>query len=156
GVIAKCYTLAIMDAPTDPRSQRGLALAQAKRDSIKTLVGTKYLVPSAKDNGSRYVVDTKEETCTCLDWAQRGGHDRPHRCKHIWAVIYILKLPDDSAVIVEEQRRYPRDWKATNACRTLLPRLGPVLLAELIDGLGLPGPVRGRKGRPPVPKRDVL
>lgn len=139
---------------TDLRSQRGLALAQAKRDSIKTLVGTKCLVPSAKDNGSRYVVDTKEETCTCLDWAQRGGHDRPHRCKHIWAAFYVFKLADGSAFIVEEQRRYPRDWKATNACRTLIPRLGPALLMELVDGLGLPGP--GKKGRPAVPVRDVL
>ena len=163
GVISKCYTLAIMNAPitdtsfTDFRSQRGLALAQAKRDAIKTLVGTKYLVPSAKDNGSRYVVDTRDETCTCLDWAQRGGHDRPHRCKYIWAAFFVLKLADGSELIVEEQpKKYPRDWRATNACRTLIPRLGPTLLAELIDGLGLPAPAPGKKGRPEVPLREVL
>jgi len=36
------------------RSQRGLALARAEKDAIKPLVGTKYLVPSAASNGSRW------------------------------------------------------------------------------------------------------
>jgi transposase len=149
-----------MDArATDFRSQRGLALAQAKRDAIKVIVGTKYLVPSATFTGSGYVVDTQEETCTCPDYEKLGGHGRLHRCKHIWAAIYVMQLPDGSTVIVEEKRRinYPRDWKATNACRTLIPRLGPALLAELVDGLGLPPPPdkRGR-GRPAALVRDVL
>jgi transposase len=149
-----------MDArPTALRSARGLALAQAKRDAIKVIVGTKYLVPSATFNGSGYVVDTQDETCTCPDFAERGGHGRLHRCKHIWAAIYVMQLPDGSTVIVEEKRRlnYPRDWTATNRCRTLIPRLAPELLCELVDGLGLPLPPdkRGR-GRPPKPVRDVL
>lgn len=44
------------ESTTDPRAQRGLALAQAKKDSVKLLVGAKYLVPSAASNGSSYVV----------------------------------------------------------------------------------------------------
>lgn len=149
-----------MDAvATDFRSQRGLALAQAKRDSIKVIVGTKYLVPSATFNGSGYVVDAQEETCTCPDFAERGGHGRLHRCKHIWAAIYVMRLPDGSTIVVEEKKRinYPRDWTATNACRTLIPRLAPTLLSELVDGLGLPSrPDRRGRGRPPKPVRDVL
>jgi transposase len=148
-----------MDAlVTDFRSQRGLALAKEKRDSIKMIIGSKFLVPSATFNSSGYVVDTREETCTCPDYAQHGDHGRLHRCKHIWAAIYVMELPDGSAVVVEEKRRlnYPRNWQATNACRTLIPRLGPALLAELVDGLGLPPPVTGKRGRPEVPVRDVL
>ena len=165
GVIAKRYTLDIMNEPTtDPRAQRGLALAQTKRGSIKTLVGTKYLVPSSIGNGSGYVVDTnpRAETCSCPDWAKLGAYDRPHRCKHIWAVIYILRLPDGSELIVEEtprpKKKYPRDWRATNVCRTLIPRLGPAFLEELVDGSGLFSPAAGKRGRgrPPVSERDVV
>jgi transposase len=143
-------------AAPDFRPQRGLELAKAKRTSIKAIVGSKYLVPSATYNGSGYVVDTEAGTCTCLDYAQRGGHGLAHRCKHLWAVIYVIELPDDTAVIVEAAKRYPRDWQATNAARTLIPRLGPALYAELIDGLGLPAPMTGKRGRPEVPLRDVL
>jgi transposase len=147
-----------MDAQvTDFRSQRGLALANEKRSAIKSIVGSKYLVPSATHSGG-YVVDTEQLTCTCPDYETLGGHGRLHRCKHIWAAIYVMRLPDGSAVIVEQKQRinYPRDWKATNACRTLIPRLGPKLLAELVDGLHVQAAPPGRLGRPEVPVRDVL
>ena len=157
---------------SDPRSQRGLTLAEAEKDSIKSLVGTKYLVPSATSNGSRYVVDTnpQAESCSCLDWARHGNYDRPHRCKHIWAVFYVLKLADGSELIMRKRREkdrkpkkvkrdnYPRDWKATNACRTLIPRLGPRLIEALCDGSGLFDPEPGKRGRgaPPVPEADIV
>jgi hypothetical protein len=149
---------------SDVRSQRGLALAQANKDSIKALVGTKYLVPSAASNGSRYVVDTKAESCSCLDWAKRGGHDRPHRCKHVWAVIYVLKLADGSELIMSERPevpreprpKYPRNHKVINVCRTLIPHFGPHFCELLVDGLGLRGRAVGENGRPGVPLRDVF
>lgn len=147
-------------SPSNFRSQRGLALAKAKKDSIKALVGTKYLVPSAADNGSRYVVDTnpQDERCSCLDWSkQSGGHERPHRCKHIWACVFILKLADGSELIVKEPpKKKDRKWKAINACRTLIPDLAPHYAEMLVDGLGLQGRVPGENGRPAVPLRDVL
>jgi len=80
-----------MQIPTDFRSQRGLALAQAKRDTIKPIVGAKWLVPSATSSGG-YVVDTQEGTCSCPDWIKLGGHGQPHRCKHIWAAILIREV----------------------------------------------------------------
>ena len=149
---------------SDVRAQRGLAIAKAKKDAIKVLVGAKYLVPSAASNGSTYVVDTKAETCSCLDWSRLGGHDRPHRCKHIWAVVHVLKLADGSELIVTQKPRKPkelrraftRDWKATNACRTLIPHLAPHYCELLVDGLGLCGRVMGENGRPAIPLRDVL
>jgi hypothetical protein len=147
---------------TDPRAQRGLALAQAKKDAIKPLVGAKYLVPSAASNGSSYVVDVKAERCSCLDWAERGSPDHPHRCKHIWCLVYVLKLADGSELLMKERPRKKsdpstwkkRDWTVINQCRTLIPRLGPQLLVELIDGAGLPGPPR--RGRPGASLRDIV
>jgi hypothetical protein len=150
-----------MDArATDYRAQRGLALAKAKRDAIKPIAGSKFLVPGATFSGG-YVVDTQEETCTCPDFLERGGHGRLHRCKHIWAALYRMSPQGGSAVVLEESEEkerinYARDWRATNACRTLIPRLGPTMLAELVDGLGLPPPAIGVRGRPAVPPRDVL
>jgi hypothetical protein len=159
----------IAEAQTsDVRSQRGLALAREKRAAIKALVGTKYLVPSASDNGSAYVVDTKIEACSCLDWMKLGGHDRPHRCKHLWAVIHVLKLADGSELLVAEKpdepdepkKKYQRhcSWKTINACRTLIPRLGPIFIEDLVDGSGLFAPKPGKRGRgaPPVPERDIV
>lgn len=150
------------DSTKNPRAERGLALAQAKKDSIKLLVGAKYLVPSAASNGSSYVVDVKAERCSCLDWAERGSPDHPHRCKHLWCLFYVLKLADGSELLVKERPRKvkdpstwkKRDWTAINQCRTLIPRLGPQLLVELIDGAGLPGPPR--RGRPGASVRDIV
>jgi len=141
--------------PTDFRSQRGLALAQMKRDAIKPIVGTKWLVPSATSTGG-YVVDTQEGTCSCPDWIKLGGHGQPHRCKHIWAAILIVRLPDGIGVIVEERQEYDRDWRAINWARTAIPRLGPGLIVELVDGLGLEPPVGGKRGAPRVPESDIL
>jgi hypothetical protein len=55
-------------------------------------------------------VDSREGICTCLDFAERGGHGRLHRCKHICAAIYVMRLPDGSTVVVQEKKRlnYPR------------------------------------------------
>lgn len=153
-----------MQIPDDARSQRGLALARSAKASIKVLVGTKYLVPSAASNGSTYVVDTnpKSERCSCLDWARLGGHDdRPHRCKHLWAVFHVLKLADGSELLVPEKRDEPkkkikRNFKAVNACRTLIPYYAPHYCEMLVDGLGLRGRVLGANGRPGVPLRNVL
>jgi len=166
-VIASGYTLYIMNgeiSPSDFRSQRGLALARSEKASIKTLIGTKYLVPSAAGNGSKYVVDTKAESCSCLDWSRLGGHDRPHRCKHIWCVIHVLKLADGSELLMpdrpelsrEPRKPRKRNDKVMNRCRTLIPYAGPHFCEMLINGLGLRERVIGENGRPEVPLRDVF
>jgi len=150
-----------MDAQlVDYRSQRGLALAQEKGATIKAIVGTKYLVPSASHSGG-YVVDVAVGSCTCPDWEKLGGPGRTHRCKHLWATLYVRRevaLPDGSSVVIEQKTRinYPRDWRATNRARVLIPRLGPSLLADLIRGLPLPPEPSGGRGRPRVPQRDIL
>jgi len=154
--------------PSDVRSQRGLALAHEKREAIKPLVGTKYLVPSAADNGSTYVVDAspKVESCSCLDWSKLGGYDRPHRCKHLWAVIHVLKLADGSELLMTEKPDAPDEpkktyqrhcsWKTINACRTLIPRLAPMFIEDLVDGSGLFGPKPRGRGAPAIPEADIV
>jgi len=144
----------------DSRSQRGLALAKEKGTAIKPIAGTKWVVPSASGAGG-YIVDVAAGTCTCPDWETLGAKNRTHRCKHVWATLYTrreIPLPDGSTAVFEEETRinYPRDWHATNVCRTLIPRLAPTLLTDLVDGLGLEPPAVGRRGRPAVPVRDVL
>lgn len=123
---------------SDIRSQRGLAIAKANKDSIKVLIGAKYLVPSAAGNGSTYVVDTKAERCSCLDWSRLGGQsDRPHRCKHIWAVLHVVKLADGSELIMDPtkppKKKRPRNRKVENMCRTLIPQLAPHFCEQLVD-----------------------
>ncbi len=145
------------DRATDLRPQRGLSLFKEKGATIKAIVSAKYLVPSATHKGG-YVVDVAASTCTCPDWESLGGHGRDHRCKHIWATLYVrreIPLPDGSSVVTEERIKYPRDWHATNRARVEIPRLGPALLADLISGLPIPrAPVK--RGRPRVPERDIL
>lgn len=155
--------------PLNVRAKRGLALARAKKDLIKPLAGTsKWLVPSSSGNGSRYVVDPIAESCTCLDWAAQGGHERRFRCKHVFAVHFAQQLAsgvdlgrEEPALKrprkVKDPRNWKkRDWRAINKCRTLIPRLGPQLLAELIDGAGLPEPIPGKRGAPAISDRDIL
>ena len=148
-----------MNVPMDFRPQRGLALFRAKGETIKVIVATKYLVPSASHSGG-YVVDVAASTCTCPDWESHGGHGREHRCKHLIAALYVrreIPLNDDGSTVSDERSKYPRDWQATNRARVKIPRLGPALLADLISGLPLPTPPAVRKrGRPRVPERDVL
>ena len=155
--------------PLNVRAKRGLALARTMKDRIKPLEGTrKWTVPASSNNGSTYVVDPIAETCACDDWAGQGGHERPFRCKHIWALDFWRQLA--SGIDLGEEESTPkrprkvkdprnwkkRDWPAINKCRTLVPRLGPQLLAEVFDGVGLPDPPCGKRGAPRISDRDIL
>ena len=148
---------------TDDRAQRALALAKERGASIRAIVGTKYLCPSATHSGG-YVVNVADGSCTCANFQQHGGAGRAYRCKHVLAVLYTrreIALPEGNPIVSEEKTKnhYARDWPATNRARTLGPRLGPPLLADLIDGLHLtppPQPGLRKRGRPRVPERDLL
>jgi hypothetical protein len=152
------------EPPLSTRAKRGRAIAQANNGSFK-MFGTKHLVPSESKNRSTYTVDAIAQHCVCLDWEANGGGDRPFWCKHLWAVHFAGQIASgvDLGPIEPPRARKKRDprnwkkrnWKAINQCRTLIPRLGPQLLAELIDGAGLPKPCR-KRGAPPVSDRDIL
>jgi len=141
----------------DARRQRGLALAKTKGDAIRPIVGAKVLVPSATNAGG-YVVDTVEESCTCPDWMEFGGHGRSHRCKHLWAALYLrgeTELPDGNVLMIQEKVRlkYPRDHRASNDALVALPYLAPKLIADLVQPI--PIPKQEGPGHPRVPLRYI-
>ena len=90
----------------DPRQEKGLVLAQAKR--IKQIAGNTFYVPSAVDKGG-YVVDTQKGTCTCPDFELRTL-----KCKHQWAISYArheVTAADGSKIVTETMRvTYTQNW----------------------------------------------
>ena len=97
----------------DFRAQRGLAIVKAKGTSIRQIVADKYLVPSQTLASGGYVVDVTSASCTCPDWAERGGIGHEHRCKHLWAVLYVrheVAMPDGNTVVTTKKITIKRDW----------------------------------------------
>ena len=64
--------------------------------------------------------------------------------------------PHVSNVRGRRKRDLSRDWNAINRCRALIRRRGPQLLAELLDGAGLPEPTPNKREAPPISDRDIL
>lgn len=142
----------------DFRAQRGLAIVKDKGAQIRQIVEDKYLVPSQTLTSSGYVVDVTAASCTCPDYAELGGVGREHRCKHLWAVLYVRRevtMPDGSVVVSKKKVVLDRrDFRKYNpGQREETPR-ARVLLKALYDGI-VPPPYRGN-GRPCSPLNDVL
>jgi transposase len=155
---------AMQALPSDPRAQRGAALAQSKASLIRPLVDSKFLVPSATHPGASYVVDLDAGSCSCPDYAENGptgvAAGLPFRCKHVTAVLIVrreIALPDGNSVIVEDkiQFKVPRDWAVTNESLVDLHRLAPPIIHSLVQGIPLRAGPRGR-GRPASETRDVV
>jgi len=156
---------------TDPRVQRGVALAKAMGAAIKLIDGTRFMfvVPSATHPGTNYVVDAQRRSCSCPDFAEFGAVPG-HRCKHVVSVLIVtheITLPDGGSIAVQQKItiQYPRDWRAVNKYLVDLPRIGPLLIRDLVsgiprpavfvDGILCPAEPRG-PGRPRVEIRDVV
>ena len=86
------------------------------------------------------------------------------KCKHLWAVEYVMKRETDENESVTEtkdvraetvkRKTYVQDWPAYNAAQTEeKPRFG-ALLSELCRGV--PQPVQKGRGRPALPLSDML
>src|SRR5947208_1808173 len=67
-----------------PRSQRGLDLARAKHKLFRRIDDVTWLVPSATNSASTYVVRMPRPSCTCADFTESG-----RTCKHVVAVAYL-------------------------------------------------------------------
>lgn len=134
----------------DPRQQRGLVIARAKR--IKKLTDGKWIVPSQTSNGG-YVVDTEESTCSCPDHETRAV-----KCKHIWAIEYVRKqvtTPDGAEVVTEALRvTYTQDWPKYNRYQVEEKDRVRILLRALCDGIQ--SPVQRGRGRPRIPLADIV
>ena len=141
----------------DFRAQRGLAIVKAKGTSIRQIVADKYLVPSQTLASGGYVVDVTSASCTCPDWAERGGIGREHRCKHLWAVLYVrheVAMPDGNTVVTTKKITIKRDWHAYNAGQQDDKGRAQILLHSLCEGIVQP-PYKGN-GRPSLPLADIV
>ena len=139
----------------DAREERGLAIA-AKYNLTKK--GDAWLVPSQSENGEKYTVIPGTK-CSCPD------HDvRQVKCKHIWAVEYVLeretaqdgRVTETETVKVTKVRRktYSQNWTAYNAAQSEEKTRFGVLLADLCRGIQQP--IHEGRGRPALPLADML
>jgi len=117
------------------REQRGLIIAQKYRIT-KTNDG--YKVPSQFGYG-HYNVKIKSigEECDCPDYELRK-----HKCKHIFAVEYILKkeVDVDGNIIITHTKKitYKQDWKNYNLSQQKEKELFMKLLSDLAKGITQP------------------
>ena len=139
----------------DAREERGLAIA-AKYNLTKK--GDAWLVPSQSENGEKYTVIPGTK-CSCPD------HEvRQVKCKHIWAVEYVLEweAAQDGTVTETEtvkvtkvtRKTYPQNWTAYNAAQSEEKTRFGVLLADLCRGIQQP--IHEGRGRPALPLADML
>lgn len=153
----------VIDPNTDdPRVQRGIALAKSAGAAIKLIAGRTYIVPSATHAGARYVVDVEKRECSCPDFVEESGAGtRAHQCKHLVAVFVVNRefILKDGTVLthtVAEGKVYERDCVVTNKHLVELPRIGPILIHDLVQGIPLENVGPRGPGRPPMENRDIV
>ena len=147
----------MLDVRGDNRQHRGLELAATAKMLRK---GKAWSVPSQSAE-RRYTVwlDSAQPHCSCPDHEDGG-----HKCKHIFAVEYVVQRErnSDGSVTVTEtlavhgtiRKTYQQDWLAYNAAQVNEK-------AKFLDRLrdlcgGITEPERKKNGRPPLPIGDAL
>ena len=144
----------------EERKQRGLEIAALAR--IEKQEGF-YRVPSVTNpRPTQYEVrwDKEHPTCTCPDFETRGC-----RCKHIYAVEYVIKRETrsyadgsetvtESVTITKSRKTYPQNWPAYNEAQTTEKATFQSLLADLCRGIPTP-PQEGR-GQRCIPQCDAV
>ena len=139
----------------DARQQRGLEIAAKSR--IRRQDDT-WLVPSQAKDGERYTV-IPGLRCSCPD-----HETRQVKCKHLWAVEYVMERETDENGMVTEteavrvtkvtRKTYPQNWTAYNAAQSEEKTRFGVLLADLCRGIQQP--IHEGRGRPALPLADML
>lgn len=144
-----------MDAALiDARQQRGLALAKARANLFRQIANDTYLVPSATNTGSGYVVNLTTKQCSCPD-----HEEHRNQCKHLWALRYHrheVTMPDGTSVVTETVERisYSQDWRAYNAAQCSEKDVSQLLLRSLCDTI--PTPPHPGRGPKPIPLSDAV
>ena len=133
------------------RQERGFLISTTCRIE-KNRLGWK--VPSQSGNGTYIVnLDHGSPFCTCQDFETTH-----QKCKHIYAVEFILKWekPPDAINVEAKPARmtYPQDWPAYNAAQSEEKTRFGILLADLCKGI--PQPIHEGKGRPALPLADMV
>ncbi len=145
----------MLDVFGHSRQQKGLELAATAKVEKK---GSAWLVPSQSGKG-RYTVIPHAETphCSCADHEDGG-----HKCKHLFAVEYVLRREADGSTTVTEtkvaiqqtvRKVYPQNWRAYNAAQTNEKAKFQELLRDLCAGIVEPPQTSGRKR---LPLQDVI
>ena len=140
----------------DARQQRGLEIAAKSKIRRQDDI---WLVPSQAKDGDRYTVIPGLK-CSCPD-----HETRQVKCKHLWAVEYVMEREtDENGVVISEteavrvtkvtRKTYPQDWPAYNAAQSEEKTRFGVLLADLCKGV--PQPIHEGRGRPALPLADML
>jgi hypothetical protein len=148
----------MFDVRGDNRQQRGLEIAATAKIAKK---GGAWLVPSQSGKG-RYTVclDPAEPHCSCPDHEDGG-----HKCKHIFAVEYVLQRErnsDGSTTITETltvretRKTYSQDWRAYNAAQTNEKAKFLDLLHDLCGGIAEPARSKNAVRRFPFTTRYSL
>ena len=132
------------------RRQKGLEIA--KTGKVKYDNG-KWKVPSQSINRNYDVILKLEKSvCNCPDYQERGL-----RCKHIFAVEYVVErtISTDGSVTLKRIKRitYSQDWKNYTKAQTEEGRFFKVLLKDLVENVDEPIQTFGR---PRIPLKEAL
>jgi transposase len=128
------------------RQQKGKHIAQTSR--ITRTDKGEWKVPSQSGNGYYVVVSNGiEAKCNCPD------HETRHcKCKHIWAVQYIVteEIDDDGNVTITKtvRKTYKQDWKSYNVAQQREKELFMRLLGDITGKIRQPAYVKGRPYNP--------
>lgn len=133
------------------RKERGYEIAKNSR-IIQEENGV-WKVPSQSGHGNYLVISNGiEAKCNCPDHEKRNC-----KCKHIFAVEYIVTKQVDSAgntTITQTVRKtYRQNWVAYNKSQTQEQKLFMKLLADLCRNVEQP---RYTFGRPTMPLSDMI
>jgi transposase len=141
------------------REQRGLVIA-AKSKLQRSDDGNRWFVPSQTGHrGTYYTVktDPAKPHCTCPDF-----EGRQLRCKHIFAVEYVIQREftyneeTETQTVTETvtvKQTYKQEWTAYNRAQTNEKDRFLSLLAELCKGIE--EPIQSN-GRPRLPLADMI
>jgi transposase len=136
---------------TEGRQLRGLEIANTSR--ITQVSPNSFLVP-AQGGPSRYKVklDDHHPTCSCPDCQTRDV-----KCKHIWAVEYLLKKAVDKegrkTITKTVKITYGQDWPNYDKAQTKEREMFLELLGELCQSI--PNE-KYTFGRPKLSKADMV
>lgn len=138
----------------DLRELKGLEIAARSRIVLEDGA---WLVPSQSGKGKyRVVLKAGEDSCTCEDFALRGGP-----CKHIFAARIVRERDHNGATVpldtdvIPTRKTYKQNWPAYNLAQTTEKHRFQTLLADLCRGVP-EFPRKTGKGRKPVLAADAI
>lgn len=132
------------------RKERGRQIAQTSR--IRRNEKGAWQVPSQSGRGHYTVTNNgNETTCTCPDCETRRC-----KCKHIWAVEYIVMEETDNEGnirITAVRKTYKQDWSNYDKATTNQKLLFMKLLGDITSQIPQP---EYKFGRPTLPVSDMI